>query len=491
MSNSPYNHLAVTTDLYELTMMQGYFLSGIEHQVVFDMFFRKPPFDGGYGVFAGLDPLLSYLENLSFTYWDLDYLNSLGIFVPEFLRYLEGFSFEGDLCALEEGTVVFANEPILRVQADIKQAQLIETLLLNTINFQTLIATKASRVVEAAAGKPILEFGLRRAQGLDGALSASRASFIGGVSATSHVHAAQRYGIPAKGTMAHSWIMAFDSEEEAFARYAELYPDNAILLVDTYDTLNQGIPAAIGVLKRLQEKGHQNYGIRLDSGDLDYMSRKARRMLDQAGLPEAKILASNDLNEFIISELEKKKVPIDAYGVGTHLVTAQNDPSLSGVYKLVGRKNGDGYQPSIKISNSIEKMSNPGVKNVLRLYHNGMMLADLVYLQEEEDELVRKVERTEPITFYHPTQPDKLVFREYADYRILLQRRMEQGRRLQQSSSLQELQKKHFSHINSLENGYRRFFNPHKYKVSLTRRLKELKMDLWRRSEEHNDSAED
>ena len=315
--------LTLLTDFYELSMMQGYLLQKENPRVVFDMFFRRQPFGGGFSVFAGLEAVLRYISALTFSQEDLAYLESLGAFHRGFLDYLADFRFSGDIWAMDEGTLAFPGEPMIRVHAPLMEAQLIESALLAIINFQTLIATKSARVRLAANGGTVIEFGLRRAQGVDGALSASRAAFIGGASSTSNTLAGKHFGIPVKGTMAHSWVMAFASEREAFEKYAESYPDGALLLIDTYDTLGSGIENAIAVGRKLKAAGHGNFGVRLDSGDLEYLSKKVRQLLDEAGLTDALIVASNELDEHIIHQLITQGAPIDVWGVGTNLVTAR------------------------------------------------------------------------------------------------------------------------------------------------------------------------
>ncbi|MDC7127352.1 MAG: nicotinate phosphoribosyltransferase, partial [Spirochaetales bacterium] len=358
---------ALLTDLYELTMMQGYFFKKNNPDVVFEMFFRRNPFKGGYTVFAGLEPLLTRLSNLHFDNDDIEYLKGTGIFKDSFLNYLKDFKFTGDIFSVDEGTIVFPGEPLITVKANLMEAQLIESFLLNTVNFQTLIATKSSRVYSASSEGMIMEFGLRRAQGIDGALSAARASYIGGASATSNTLAGKLYDIPVSGTMAHSWVMSFDSELESFRKYAEIYPSNAIFLIDTYDSLGSGIENAIIVGKELKAKGY-NFGVRIDSGDLQYLSEEIRKRLDAEGLPDAFIAVSNDLNEHIIRQLVRDGAPINSWGVGTQLVTGGDDSSLTGVYKIVAKQQGDKLVPTIKLSNNPEKTTNPGFKQVYRFY---------------------------------------------------------------------------------------------------------------------------
>lgn len=464
---------ALTTDLYELTMMQGYYLKGCNPQVVFDMFFRRQPFNGGYTVFAGLETLLNSLQNLRFSKEDLDYLQSLSLFRKEFLDYLKDFRFRGNLYSVPEGTIVFPNEPLIRVHCDLMEAQLIESLLLNIINFQTLIATKASRIYLASLGGYIMEFGLRRAQGLDGALSATRAAFIGGAAATSNTLAGKIYGIPVKGTMAHSWIMAFNSELEAFKKYAEIYPDSSILLIDTYDSLGSGIENAIIVGQELKKQG-KRFGVRIDSGDLQYLSVKIREKLNKAGLEDALISVSNDLNEEIIHQLIIDKAPIDVWGVGTQLVTGGNDSSLTGVYKLAAKEQKNKLLPTIKVSNNPEKTTNPGVKQVYRfLDTNGSPLGDLLTLEGE------KIKPGRPYTFYHPMFEYKhFTLYDYHSVEPLLSLKMKEGEIAQPLLELRDIQTYTKRNLEKLDYTFRRIINPHIYKVSLSQELKSLKFRM-------------
>ncbi len=466
---------ALITDFYELTMMQGYWLKGHNPQVVFEMFYRTNPFDGGYVLFAGLNDLIDKLENLSFDEEELSYLATLGIFRAEFLDYLRSYRFSGDLHSIAEGTVVFPNEPLLRVHTSLIDAQLLEGLLLNTLNFQSLIATKASRMVLASGGGAVLEFGLRRAQGNDGALSASRAAFIGGTAITSNTLAGKIFSIPVSGTMAHSWVMAFNSELEAFRTYAELYPGSTALLIDTYDTLGSGIDNAIIVGLEEQKKGH-SISVRIDSGDLSYLPRVIRKRLDDAGLHDTKIIVSNDLNEAIVQTLVHDEVPIDVWGIGTHLVTGGTHSSLNGVYKLAAMERGDGkIIPTMKISNSYEKTTTPGVKQVWRFYDaEGGALADLVGI---EDELIKD---GLDYTFYHPfAEGDYFEMHKerYARFEALLQPVMSGGKRLGEKPSLPDLQKRAKESLTHFHKSYLRQINPHIYKVSLTDHLKRMKME--------------
>ena len=357
---------ALLADLYQLTMVQGHFLRRYDPLVVFELFFRRPPFGGGYALAAGTGDAVDAIISLRFTDDELAYLRTLELFRDEFLQFLRGWRFRGALHSVPEGTAVFPGEPLVRVTARLSEAQLIESMLLNVINFQTLIATKAARIVQAAGDCPVLEFGLRRAQGGDGALSAARAAYIGGVRGTSNVAAGHRYGIPVGGTMAHSWVQSFTSEQEAFDRFVEFYPDRATLLVDTYDTLASGVPHAIPALSRLQTQGRRGFGVRLDSGDLGPLSRAVRARLDEAGLQQAQIVASNELDEARIAALRAEGAPIDVWGVGTRLVTAHDDPALGGVYKLVAIYDGAVWQPTGKRSEESDKTTLPGVKQVVR-----------------------------------------------------------------------------------------------------------------------------
>ncbi len=365
-----WSKLALQTDLYQLTMVGGYVLEGKKDQWAnFDYFFRNIPDEGGYCVLAGLEDIIDYIRQLEFTREDLSYLEGLGIFSKEVLAYLESFKFTGDLWAIPEGTVVFPHEPLIRVTAPLPEAQLIESTVLYVMNFQTLIATKAARICWAANGDPVIDFGLRRAHGPDGALMASRAAYIGGVDGTSNVLAGRLYGIPVRGTQAHSWVESFPHELDAFRAYAKVYPDSCLLLADTYDTLRSGVPHAIQVGKELREKGHELWGIRLDSGDLAYLSKEARRMLDEAGFPDAAIVASSDLDEWIIESLKRQGARVDVWGVGTRLVTSFSCPALGGVYKLTAMDDGGEHMtPKIKRSDNPEKITNPGPKKVVRMY---------------------------------------------------------------------------------------------------------------------------
>lgn len=466
---------ALLTDLYELTMMQGYLKYDMNPRVVFDMFFRKQPFDGGFSVFAGLHDLLESLDGFRFSEGDLRYLEGLGMFHDWFLDYLSSFTFKGDIYSMDEGTLIFPEEPLLRVHATLVEAQLIESMLLNTLNFQSLIATKAARVYVASDYGRVLEFGLRRAQGRDGALSAARAAYIGGASATSNTLAGRLYGIPVAGTMAHSWIMAFGNEEEAFRRFADLYPDSAILLIDTYDSLGTGIDGAIAIGRELKERG-KSIGVRLDSGDIQYLSRQVRKKLDQAGLSDATIAASNELNEEIIHQLVAARCPINAWGVGTHLVTGGNTAAFTGVYKLAAKKNGGDYEPTMKVSDHPDKMTNPGIKQVYRfLNEDDSPIADLITFEDEV------IEPGKSYTFYHPTADYRhFTLKHFDSAAPMLKTYMRHGKVTRELPSLSKVQERAREGLRRLDETFTRILNPHIYKVSLSERLKDLKFGMVR-----------
>ncbi|MBI9105803.1 MAG: nicotinate phosphoribosyltransferase [Spirochaetales bacterium] len=472
---------ALLTDLYELTMIQGYYLLDNNPEVVFEMFFRRNPFKGGYSVFAGLEDLLGRLTGLSFSESDISYLRSTGIFKEDFLAFLAGFRFTGDLYSVDEGSIVFPSEPLISVKSNLIEAQLIESMLLNIINFQTLIATKSSRIYTASGRAKIMEFGLRRAQGIDGALSASRAAYIGGATATSNTYAGKTFGIPVSGTMAHSWVMAFESELESFIKYAELYKDNVILLIDTYDTLGSGIDNAIIVGRLLKEQG-RNFGVRLDSGDLQYLSEKVRKKLDDAGLPDAIIAVSNDLNEHIIRELVSNGAPIDSWGVGTQLVTGGKDSSLTGVYKMVARQFDGLLVPTIKLSNNPEKTTNPGIKQVYRFYdNNSSPLADLMTFYD--DNLISG----QTYRFNHPMFRYKsFKISQYKEMKPLLKKRLEGGVLCTELPSLKDIRDNVIMNVKTLDQTFKRLINPHIYKVSLSDNLAELKFRMMDEKAEQN-----
>lgn len=466
---------ALFSDFYELTMAQGYFKQQRNTPCVFDMFFRRNPFKGGYAVLAGLKPLLEAIQAFSVEADDIAYLASLNTFAPDFLDYLRTFKFSGSVWAMNEGSVIFPGEPILRIEAPIIEALLLEGLILNTINFQSLIATKTARIWLAARKAPIMEFGLRRAQGSDGAMSATRASIIGGAAGTSNTLAGKRYGIPVMGTMAHAWVMSFDSEEEAFERYAELYPDKSVFLIDTYNTLGSGIEAAIKVGKKLQAQG-KNFGVRLDSGDMQYLSTEVRKRLNDAGLPDAKISISNELTEEIIESLILNKAPIDSWGVGTHMVTGGHESSFTGVYKLAAHQSLDGeWHPVMKVSDNPAKITNPGIKQVWRLYNDdGTFKADVIGLHNET------ISTETSYRYYHPLNDYQSFVFKAAKAEPLLNQKIKNGVLIADTETLQDMHRRAAQQLERLHTTSRRLLNPHVYKVSLTDTLFTIKQQLLR-----------
>ena len=473
-------NLTLLTDLYELTMMQGYYEKGQNEKVIFDVFFRQNPCNNGYSVCAGLDQVIDYIKNLHFTYEDVDYLRGLGIFKEDFLHYLSGFHFSGDIYAIPEGTVVFPKEPLLKVVAPIMEAQLVETAILNIINHQSLIATKTSRIVFAANGDGIMEFGLRRAQGPDAGLYGARAAMIGGCVGTSNVLAGQMFDVPVMGTHAHSWIMSFPDEYTAFKTYAKLYPNACTLLVDTYDVLKSGVPNAIRVFEEMREEGIPltRYGIRIDSGDLAYLSKEAYKMLAAAGFDDAIISASSDLDEYLIDSLKAQDAKINSWGVGTKLITSDDNPAFGGVYKLAAVKDADSteFTPKIKLSENTEKVTNPGNNTVYRLYSKktGKIKADLICLTDEKLDADENMVLFDPIDTWKKT---KVLGGTY-EIRELLVPVIKKGKRVYESPSVMELRDYCQKEQNTLWDESRRFANPQKVYVDLSQKLWELKKDL-------------
>ncbi len=472
-------NLTLLTDLYELTMMQGYFKRGDREVAVFDMFFRENPGGNGYSVAAGLEQVIDYVKNLNFTYDDVDYLRKLKIFDDDFLHYISGFHFSGDIYAIPEGTVVFPKEPIVKVIAPIMEAQLIETAILNIVNHQSLIATKTSRVVHAAAGDGVMEFGLRRAQGPDAGLYGARAAIIGGCVATSNVLAGELFDVPVRGTHAHSWVMSFPDEYTAFKTYADLYPDACILLVDTYDTLRSGVPNAVRVFREMKESGRElkNYGIRLDSGDLAYLSKKARVMLDEAGFTDAVISASNDLDETLIHSLKVQGAKITSWGVGTHMITSRDCPSFGGVYKLAALKQSDGtFKSKMKVSENTEKITNPGNKTVRRIYDNdtGKMRADLICFADE------KFDEREDLMLFDPVDTWKKTVLSGGTYhmREILKPVFINGECVYDSPTVAEIAEYCRREKDTLWDETRRLSNPHRVHVDLSKKLYDEKQRL-------------
>ncbi len=473
-------NLTLLTDLYELTMMQGYFKNkGQNETVIFDAFYRSNPCGSGYSIACGLEQVIEYIKNLHFSTDDIDYLKSLNIFDRDFLDYLRGFHFTGDIYAIPEGTVVFPREPLVKVIAPIMEAQLIETAILNIINHQSLIATKAARVCYAAKGDGIMEFGLRRAQGPDAGLYGARAAMIAGCIGTSNVLAGRLFDVPVKGTHAHSWIMSFPDEYTAFKTYADMYPQACILLVDTYDTLKSGVPNAIRVFTEMREAGIplSFYGIRLDSGDLAYLSKKARKMLDAAGFPDAVISASNDLDEYLIETLKAQGATITSWGVGTNLITAKDNPSFGGVYKLAAIMGPDGnFIPKIKLSENSEKVTNPGDKIIYRVYEkeNHKIIADLICLSDET------YNEAEDLLLFDPVEPWKKTKLKGGTYtlRPLLEKIFDRGECCYTSPKVMEIRDYCLQEQNTLWEESKRFVNPHKVYVDLSKKLYDTKIRL-------------
>jgi len=469
-------NLTLLTDLYELTMVGGYFVSGKKDQWAnFDYFFRRVPDDGGFCIAAGLEQAIDYIKNIRFAEEDIAYLETLNIFPADVLEYLSKLRFTGNLYAVPEGTAIFPNEPIARVAAPLPEAQLIESALLNIMNFQTLIATKSARVCIAAEGDPVIEFGLRRAHGPDAALGAARASFIGGAMATSNLWAGKMLGIPVRGTIAHSWIESFPSELEAFRAYAKIYPKSCLLLVDTYHTLRSGVPNAIQIGRELRDNGQGKLiGIRLDSGDLAYLSKECRKMLDENGFQQTKIIASSDLDEWLIESLKKQEAKIDTWGVGTRLVTSYSCPALGGVYKLTAIAEDGEMVPKIKRSDNPEKITNPGVKRLVRYYDKaGMMRGDVLFLEDETPD------PDKPIRVFHPVLPH--VSKSYpADFgrEELLIPVFLNGKRVYDTPPIGKIQENTKRNLDRLDCEFKRLQNPHLYHVSLSERLFRVKQEL-------------
>ncbi len=473
-------NLTLLTDLYELTMMQGYFENeNVNQTVIFDMFYRSNPEGNGYAICAGLEQVIDYIKNLHFTEDEIAYLKGLGMFKPAFLDYLRDFRFTGDIYAIPEGTVIFPREPLVKVIAPIMQAQLVETAILNIINHQSLIATKTARIVRAAQGDGVMEFGCRRAQGPDAAIYGARAAIIAGCVGTSNVLCGQMFNVPVSGTHAHSWIMSFQDELSAFRAYAKLYPDACILLIDTYDTLDSGLPHAIQVFKELREQGikPKRYGIRMDSGDLAYLSKKVKAALDAEGFTDAIISASNDLDEGLIGSLKAQGATINSWGVGTNLITSKDCPAFGGVYKLAAIWNETERQfvPKIKISENAEKITNPGDKKIYRIYDlEGMIVADLIALADEE------FSSEDPLLLFDPIETWKKTLLPGGSYtmRELLIPVFRNGECVYESPTVMEIQKRCREELNTLWEESKRFEYPHQTYVDLSRKLWNLKNNL-------------
>ena len=473
---------ALFTDFYQITMLNGYFRSQKHQQrSIYELFFRKIPKHGGFCVAAGLEQALDFLEQLHFTEDDLNYLKGLKLFGDDFLAWLRQFRFTGEIRAIPEGTVVFPNQPLLQVHAPLPEAQLVESALLNLVNFQTLVATKAARVCYAASipfeGKAlgnVLEFGMRRAQGPDGAMSASRAAYIGGCTATSNTEAGRRFGIPVRGTQAHAWVMSFASELEAFRAYAEAFPENCLLLVDTYDTLRSGVPNAIKVGQELAQRGQRLAGIRLDSGDLALLSQEARAMLDQAGMHDAKIVASNDLDEFLVETLVQQGARIDIWGVGTQLVTSKDEPALGGVYKLVQIEEAGHFRPTLKISANPGKITSPGSKQVWRaLDAAGQFQGDIIALANE---VKAPNQALDPV---YALPPQTIAG---CSHEQLLIPVLRAGKRLAPPPRLEEIRQRTLDQLSRLPQSCRRLHFPQTYPVGLSPELFALRQNLLQES---------
>jgi nicotinate phosphoribosyltransferase len=480
-------NLSMLTDFYQLTMGNGYLEKGMKDRIAyFDMFFRRIPDDGGYVIIAGLEQLIEYINNLSFAEEDINFLRKRQIFSEDFLEYLRNFKFQCDIWAIPEGTVVFPNEPIITVRGPLPQAQLIETMLLLTINHQSLIATKASRIVRVSQGRSVLEFGSRRAQGYDGALLGARATYIGGCFGTACTMVEEIYGIPSVGTMAHSWIQSFDSEYEAFKAYAEVYPNSSVFLVDTYNTLKSGVPNAIRIAKEILEpKGNRLKGIRLDSGDIAYLSKFARRMLDEAGMVDCKITASNSLDEYLIKDLLLQGAEIDIFGVGENLITSKSSPVFGGVYKLVAIESDDKLNSKIKLSENPEKVTNPGFKKLYRFYdkESNKAVGDVLTLRDEE------IDESKPYILFDPVHTWKKTI--LTDYYVkeLQVKIFDKGECIYSSPNIKKIKEYCKEQLQTLWEESLRLKNPHNYYVDLSEKLWTLKYDLINKySNEGNNS---
>ena len=465
-------------DYYELTMSNGYFLSEKSEEIAyFDVFFRKIPDGGGFAIAAGLEQVINYIKDLKFTKEDIAFLKEKGIFDDKFLDYLSNFKFTGDIWAVPEGTPIFPGEPILTVRGKAVETQLIETFVLLTINHQSLIATKANRIVRAAEGRPIMEFGARRAQGIDGAINGARAAFIGGCAAPSCTISDRRFGVPAAGTMAHSWVQMFDSEYDAFVAYCKTYPHGATLLIDTYDIFGSGIKNAIKAFKEvLIPQGINNFGVRIDSGDIAYITKKLRKILKEEGLPQCKIVVSNSLDERIIADLIKQGAEIDSFGVGERLITSKSEPVFGGVYKLVATENDGNIVPKIKISENPEKITNPGFKKLYRIFdkETGKAQADLITLYDEV------IDTGAPLEIFDPQNTWKRKTFESYELKELLEPIFIGGKLVYDLPTTKESKDYCLNQVDLLWDEVKRFENPHTYYVDLSQKLWDLKNELLR-----------
>ncbi|MGN0637215.1 MAG: nicotinate phosphoribosyltransferase [Huintestinicola sp.] len=468
-------NLTLLTDFYELTMGNGYLENGIGDNICcFDLYFRKVPDNGGFAVMCGLEQAIDYIKNLRFSEEDIEFLREKKIFSERFLEYLKNFKFTCDIWAVPEGTPVFPNEPLIIVKGPAIQAQLVETMLLLCINHQSLIATKAARIVKAADGRPVMEFGSRRAQGFDGAVYGARAAYIGGCCGTACTISDKEMGTPALGTMAHSWVQMFDSELEAFRAYAQCYPDSCTLLVDTYNVLRSGIPNAITVFKELKAAGHKPAGIRIDSGDITYLTKKARKMLDEAGFPEAKICISNSLDEYIIQDILRQGAKIDSFGVGERLITSRSEPVFGGVYKLTAAEKDGELIPKIKLSENVTKITTPDFKELWRFYDNatGKAMADLITCFGEE------IDDSKPVTIFDPDHPYKKKTLTDFTAKKLHVKIFDKGNCVYTSPTATEIRSFCAAQLDTLWDEVKRFENPHEYYVDLSKKLWDKKNEL-------------
>lgn len=472
-------NISMLMDLYEMTMAHGYFTKQDNtDRVAFDVFYRRNPDQGGFAIFAGLEQVVDYLLNLHFDEEDIAYFKSLHLFSDEFLEYLRNFKFTGDVYAFKEGSIIYPNEPILTIVAPLIDAQIAETAVLTMINHQSLIATKANRIMRAAGGRIVSDFGARRAHNVDAAVYGARAAYIGGVHGTATVLAGQQFGIPVNGTMAHSWVMYHDSEYEAFKAYAEVYPESSVFLVDTYDVLNSGIPNAIKVAKDvLEPKGHRLKGIRLDSGDLAYLAKHARNMLDDAGMEDCKIMASNSLDEYTITSILSQGGPIDIFGVGERLITSKTDPVFGAVYKIVGIEKQGKWEPRIKVSESVTKITNPGLKNVYRVYSaEGKAIAELLTLPGE------KPSTNSPYCYIDPEKPWKELYFENCTFKNMQELVIKDGKQIVKPPTLKEIRayvQDQLTH--EIWEEEQRFENPHSHYLDMSPEYYHMKMDLLNR----------
>ena len=472
-------NISMLMDLYEMTMAHGYFTKQDNtDRVAFDVFYRRNPDQGGFAIFAGLEQVVDYLLNLHFDEEDIAYFKSLHLFSDEFLKYLHNFKFTGDVYAFKEGSIIYPNEPILTIVAPLIDAQIAETAVLTMINHQSLIATKANRIMRAADGRIVSDFGARRAHNVDAAVYGARAAYIGGVHGTATVLAGQQFGIPVNGTMAHSWVMYHDSEYEAFKAYAEVYPESSVFLVDTYDVLNSGIPNAIKVAKDvLEPKGHRLKGIRLDSGDLAYLAKHARNMLDNAGMEDCKIMASNSLDEYTITSILSQGGPIDIFGVGERLITSKTDPVFGAVYKIVGIEKQGKWEPRLKVSESVTKITNPGLKNVYRVYSaEGKAIAELLTLPGE------KPSTNSPYCYIDPEKPWKELYFENCTFKNMQELVIKDGKQIVKPPTLKEIRAYVQDQlIHQIWEEEQRFENPHSHYLDMSPEYYHMKMDLLNR----------